>query len=133
MPRPSQAFDSHRGRSHLTAVPNLGQDDPPYERVANGELPPMMFQIRLADGQRYSFSYSDVRQIYRRDAGHMQIELLSLAKTTITLEGRNLDEIVQLLGVGMIRWIRELDPRAPATGERKVEVEEIKVSIQTKK
>ena len=63
----------------------------------------------------------------------MQVELLSLAKTTIALEGRNLDEIVQLLGVGMIRWIRELDPRAPATGERKVEVEEIKVSIQTKK
>ena len=62
MARPSHAFESHRGRSNLRPVPNLGQDDPPYERIVNGDLPPMMFQIRLADGQRYSFCYSDVRR-----------------------------------------------------------------------
>ena len=129
MAQASQAFDNHRGRGHLRSVPNLGQDDPPYEKINNGEMPPMMFQVRLADGQRYSFCYSDIRQIYRRDAGKVQIDLHALARTTIALEGRNLDEIVNLLGLGLVRWIRELDPRAKETAEHSVEITRIEISV----
>lgn len=132
MARPSHAFESHRGRSNLRPVPNLGQDDPPYERIVNGDLPPMMFQIRLADGQRYSFCYSDVRRIYRRDAGRVEIDLLAIAPTTIVISGRNLDEVVHLLGLGVVRWIRELDSRAAASDERKVEITEIEVKTEQK-
>ncbi len=128
MAQASQAFDNHRGRSHLRSVPNLGQDEPPYEKVNNGEMPPMMFQVRMADGQRYSFCYSDVRQIHRRDAGKVQIDLHALARTTINLDGRNLDEIVNLLGLGMVRWIRERDPRAKEASDRSVEITRIEIS-----
>ena len=132
MPRASRAFESTRGPNHLRAVPNLGQDDPPYERINNGELPPMMFQVRLSDGQRYSFSYSDIRQIYRRDAGRVQIDLHALARTTVVLSGRNLDEVVNLLSTGVVKWVRERDPRAAATDEDKVEINSIDVTVDAK-
>lgn len=132
MPRASRAFENSREPSHLRAVPNLGRDDPPYERIKNHELPPMMFQVRLSDGQRYSFSYSDIRQIYRRDAGCVHIDLQALARTTIVLSGRNLDEVVNLLSTGVVKWVRERDPRAAATEEDSVEINSIDVTVEAK-
>ena len=92
----------------------------------------MMFQVRLSDGQRYSFSYSDIRQIYRRDAGCVHIDLQALARTTIVLSGRNLDEVVNLLSTGVVKWVRERDPRAAATEEDSVEINSIDVTVEAK-
>lgn len=130
MPNPRQAFENHGTGPHLRAVPNLGQDDPPYERTKQGDLPPMMFQVRLADGQRFSFCYSDVRQIYRRDAGCVRIDLHALAHTTIVIEGRHLDEIVHCLGMSVLRWMRERDPRAIGGDDTKVEITSIGVTTE---
>ena len=130
MQSPRQIFDNHRAGPNLRSVPNLGQDDPPYERTAAGELPPMMFQVRLTDGQRYSFCYSDVRQIYRRDAGCVRIDLHALAHTTIVIEGRNLDEVVHCLGMSVVKWMRELDPRAAGGDESKPEITAISVTTE---
>ncbi|WP_233215517.1 hypothetical protein [Rhodopirellula bahusiensis] len=130
MPNPRQAFDNHRAGPHLRSVPNLGQDDPPYERTTANELPPMMFQVRLVDGQRFSFCYSDVRQIYRRDAGRVRIDVHALAHTTIVIEGRNLDELVHCLGMPAVKWMRELDPRAPQSKDDQPEITSITVTTQ---
>ena len=62
----------------------------------------------------------------------MEIDLLAIAPTTIVISGRNLDEVVHLLGLGVVRWIRELDSRAAASDERKVEITEIEVKTEQK-
>ncbi|GAB5517189.1 MAG: hypothetical protein Rhob2KO_49140 [Rhodopirellula baltica] len=90
----------------------------------------MMFQVRLVDGQRFSFCYSDVRQIYRRDAGRVRIDLHALAHTTIVIEGRNLDELVHCLGMSVVKWMRELDPRAAQSKDDQPEITLISVTTE---
>lgn len=129
MTRPAQAFADHRGAN----VHNIGQtpapksDELPYGKIRNGELPPMMFQIRLNNGQTISFAYSDVREIRSRDAGFVQIGVFAMSRVMITIEGRNLTELTNLLGMAMIRWISEADPRGEERPETSPEIDCVRV------
>ncbi|QDS92482.1 hypothetical protein FF011L_12250 [Roseimaritima multifibrata] len=124
----NKAFQRQQsGRLH--AVPNLGQEDFPYERIQNGEIPPMMFQLRFSDGRRYSYAYSDVREIYRRDAGHVEIMVLGRTDLLLTFQGRKLDELVNLFGSGKIKWVRERDPRSIAAQDDAIEVDRLTIEV----
>ncbi len=71
----------------------------------------MMLQLRLANGEMLSYSYSDIRQIRVRDAGYVQLFVAGFTQTVITLEGRLLTGLADDIGSGMIRWIEEAEER----------------------
>jgi len=88
-------------------------------------MPPMCFQLRLRDGQRISYPYSDIRSIHCRDAGQIRITLHSVHRLAITITGRHLYELSNLLGMAVVHWIREADPRAESRPEANAEVEQV--------
>ena len=120
----AHAFDRKSGSVPLQAAnePAYSSDDIAYMRTHPGELPPMMLQFRLADGRWTSFSYSDIREIVCRDAGHIQLTVSAMSPLTITIEGRNLRELASMLGIGAVRWVRERDPRSVAKPDEDSEV-----------
>ncbi len=129
MTRPAQAFAENRG-GNVRPIGPVALDDSdvaPYSRVRSGELPPMMFQLRLCNGQSISFAYSDVREIRSRDSGHLQIALIAMTRTLITIEGRHLRELATLMGTAMVRWIEERDERAKERPEESPEIVAIRI------
>lgn len=130
MTRPAQAFAEHRGGNIRPIGGDSPEKDgvsPPYSPVRSGEMPPMMFQIRLCNGQTISFAYSDIREIRSRDAGHVQIGVLAMNRVLITIEGRHLRELANLIGMAKIRWIEEADERAEERPEDSPEIVAIRV------
>lgn len=109
----SQAFDEHRGGSIFETVHNAqaNESKKPWSRAEHGHPPPMMCQLRLKSGERIRFCYSDVRLIRSRDAGHIELAIISMHPLSVTIEGRNLRELDELLGLGLVRWIEEADDR----------------------
>lgn len=140
MTRPAKAFANHTISGQpapsvrtITGSENVGEPaSPPYERVRNGGMPPMMFQLRLSDGQTISFAYSDVREIRSRDAGHIQIAIFALSRMLITIEGRHLRELSNLLGMALVRWMTEADERAAERPETAAEIVKIRVEVLEK-
>jgi len=105
-----RAFDEQS--NVFQGFPQPAQDDKvPWGRMRDGEMPPMMLQLRLNDGTSVSYAYSDLREIRCRDAGYVQLFILGLDRLIITLEGRRLKELANLLSRAMILWIQEADPR----------------------
>ena len=103
MANASRAFDENRGGSIFQTVKTRDQvdeRDPPWSQAEPGHAPPMMCQLRLKSGERLRFSYSDVRLIRSRDAGHIQLAVMSMYSMSITIEGRNLYALEELLGLG---------------------------------
>jgi len=95
------------------AVPNIGQVtsiEPPWRKASPHDPPLMMFQVRFKDGRMISYSYSDLREIRRFDAGHLVIGIYGFEKYEITVKGRNLDEFYTLLAIGKIQYVEELGP-----------------------
>lgn len=89
----------------------------PWQTVRNGEMPPLMFQLRFRDGRITSFAYSDLREIRYRDAGCLQLGLCGMSRLLVTIEGRHLRELVELLGNGLVYWMQEADERDLETPE----------------
>lgn len=110
----SRAFETQR-RESLFNQPSANDPGenikPPWHKVRQGEIPPMMFQIRFRSGEIVSFAYSDLREIRVRNAGHIELGILGMAKIRIIVEGRNLGELAECLGCGLIRWMQEEDDR----------------------
>lgn len=134
MRRAAKAFaeQTHQtsGGVNVRSISGQATDDgdaSPYCRVRNGELPPMMFQIRLADGQSISFAYSDIREIRCRDAGHVQLGIFAMSRVLVTIEGRHLRELSNLLGMAMVRWMEEADKRDMDRPEASPEIVSIRV------
>ena len=97
---------------------------PPWQSIQNGEMPPLMLQFRLRTGETISYAYHDIREIRVRDAGLIQLGLVSMSKLLITIEGRHLRELGELIGTGLVRWVQETD-------DRKVDVPEDQPSIES--
>lgn len=131
MPNAARAFDQHRGGTPARAASDASPIDEsdPFARSMPGELPPMMFQLRLSDGRWLSYAYHDVREIECRDSGHLRMTLATSPKTSITIEGRNLRDLATLLSLASVRWIREADPRAVSRPEEQAEV--IRITIES--
>ncbi|WP_040352844.1 hypothetical protein [Blastopirellula marina] len=128
----ARAFDEQRGGNILRGLPgrreSAEQNNVPWRSVREGEMPPMMFQLRLRDGGTISYPYSDVREIRCRDAGCVQVSVLGMAKMIITLEGRRLRELADLLGRAELLWIEEADPRDVGRPESAPEI--VSISIE---
>ncbi|MCO8122891.1 hypothetical protein NHH03_14175 [Stieleria sp. TO1_6] len=131
MANAARAFEQHRSPSPLSprSIGPVKEDDPPYSRVQANEMPPPMFQLRMSDGRWIALAYHDIRQIDCRDAGHLQISLLSATQVTVTIEGRNLRDLASLFALSVVRWVRERDPRSLPRPEQEAEI--IRISIET--
>ncbi len=115
-------------------VPTIGtvtSIQQPWERVGPHEQPPMMFQVRFTNGRIVSFAYSDLREIRRRDAGHLTIGIYGLEKYQLCIEGRNLDELHTLLGMGKIKSIIEFGVRTFDQPEENACIEKIDIETLT--
>ncbi|QDU98590.1 hypothetical protein [Lignipirellula cremea] len=124
-----RAFDESGG--NIQGFPQAAaprESDLCWARLREGELPPMMFQMRLSDGRLVSYPYSDLREIRCRDAGRVQLFLLGLERLVVTIEGRRLRELANLLSRAMILWIEEADPRDLSKPESVPEI--VKISIE---
>ncbi len=125
-----RAFEQHNRHTPFDPTPARAAEQDvvrAWSKVRNGEIPPMMFQLRFGDGRMISFAYSDIREIHCANAGLVEVFLHSIQKTRVTIEGRHLQELANLLGNAMLRFIRESDQRAPPTLEQVSEVTKILV------
>lgn len=116
MSRVSPVFDSSRREDIFRTVPQPQEQEPlesptPWQRIQGNQMPPMMLQLRLANGEAMAYSYSDIRQIRVRDAGFIQLFVAGFTRVVITLEGRLLQDLAQGIGSGMIQWVQEADDR----------------------
>lgn len=101
-------------KSPAAAVPSITSVttiEPPWQRVGPHEPPLMMFQVCFADGRITSFAYSDLREIQRRDAGHLTVGIYGLQKYHLTIEGRHLDDLHGLLAMAKVKSFTECDRR----------------------
>lgn len=110
----SRAFETQR-RESLFNQPSANDTGagapPPWHKIRPNEIPPMMFQLRLRSGVMHSFAYSDLREIHLLNAGRIELGVLGMAKMQISIDGRNLGELAECLGYGLIRWMQEEDDR----------------------
>lgn len=116
------------------AVPSLlGQEglNAPWKRSSPTEPPPMMFQVHFCDGRVISYSYADLRETRMRDAGYLQLCILGMEKYHLTIEGRNLTELANLLGMGKIKSLEELGPRTFDRPETAPTINSIRIDTLT--
>lgn len=99
----------------------------PWQSVRHGEQPPVMFQLRFRNGAFRSFAYGDLREVYFRDAGHLELGVHGMSRRGIILEGRNLRELAEYLSSGLIYWIEESDERQPDVPETSPWIEQIRI------
>lgn len=92
-------------------IPHQDNHRVPWELIRDDALPPMMFQLRFADGRITSFPYSGVCELHCRDAGRLEVFVQGVAKTAIILEGRHLRELAKQFGLAAVLWLRESDGR----------------------
>jgi len=127
----AKAFAEHRReqiiRPRPQSVPNPSSPLLPWLAVRHGEQPPIMLQLRFRVGSFRSFAYSDLREIYFRDAGHVELGVFGMSPKIITLAGRNLRELAEYLGSGLVYWIEESDPRTLDVPEASPWIDEIRI------
>ena len=128
----ARVFDESNGRNILHRLPKSIQrstvePDCPWQAIREGELPPMMFQLRFRDGHMESYAYSDIREVHCRDSGLVQIYLYSICKKAITFEGRHLRELANLFCIASLRSIHETDVRDIDRPESSPEITSIAV------
>ena len=99
----------------------------PWQAMRHGEHPPVMFQLRFRNGSFRSFAYGDLREVYFRDAGHLELGVHGMSRRGIVLEGRNLRELAEYLSSGLIYWIEESDERQPDVPETSPWIEQIRI------
>lgn len=129
MAKAARAFQEQRDGNVLRGLPgrlpSSNQDRLPWGQIHESELPPMMFQLRRRDGQMTSFPYGCLVEIHLRDAGYVQLFIAGRKNLTVTLEGRHLRELANLLGQASVTWIEEADPRDIGKPESTPEVTSI--------
>lgn len=129
----SRAFDKHTQERRLKPPRQeaLAQDNDrsPWEIVPQGTMPPMMFQLRFNDGSKNSFAYSDLREVFCRDAGLITLTVQAVEKYRIVLEGRHLSSLADLFGLGTVRCLQESDSRSDPKPESAAEITKITVEL----
>ena len=103
----------------------------PWKRVGPNDPPPMMFQVQFCDGRVISYAYSDLRETRLRDAGYLQLCIYGMEKYHLTIEGRNLTELADLIGVGRVKSLVELGPRTFDRDESNPSIDKITVETLT--
>lgn len=108
-----------------------GSSKAPWKRAKSTDPAPLMFQVHFCDGRLVSYSYCDLREIRLLHAGHLQLCLLGMEKLYITLEGRHLTELADLMGTGLIKSFAELGPRNFERSESSPSIDKITVEELT--
>ncbi len=90
-----------------------------------------MFQVQFCSGRIVSYAYSDLREIRFRDAGFLQLCLYGMEKYHITIEGRNLTELANLIGSGKIKSFVELGSRTFERAEESPSIDKITIETLT--
>ena len=103
----------------------------PWKRAHPNDPPLIMFQVQFNNGRIVSYAYSDLREIRLRDAGFLQLCLYGMEKYHITIEGRNLTELANLIGQGRIKSFVELGPRTFEKAEESPSIDKITVEALT--
>ena len=133
MAHAARAFNDNQGTPMIRAVEDttdaVDAEQLPWRRIQDGQMPPMMFQLRMRDGVHESFPYGDIRRIRCRDAGTIQIEMFSSPRTNITIEGRHLRELAVLLSNAMVRWIEESEDRSTDRPEHVPTITRLRVEL----
>ncbi len=112
------------------AVPSLvgeGLLNAPWKRALPTEPPPMMFQVQFKNGRVVSYAYADLRETRLRDAGFLQLCILGMEKYHLTIEGRNLTELANLIGSGKIKSLEELGSRTFDRPESSPSIDSIRI------
>ena len=128
----TRAFDENNGQNILHRLPQslvrvVTEPDAPWQAIRDGELPPMMFQLRFRDGHMESYAYNDIREVHCRDAGLVRVFLYSMTKKAITFEGRHLKELANLFCIASLRSVHEADERDMSRSENSPEITQILV------
>jgi hypothetical protein len=105
--------------------------DPPWKRMQSNESPPVMFQVCFCNGSVNSYAYSDLRETRLRDAGYLQLCIYGMEKYRLTIEGRNLTELANLIGMGRIKSFVELGPRTFERAESAPAIDKITIETLT--
>ena len=133
MAQVSRVFEQSRREAILKTVPGSdisdAQEHVPWHRIQAHEMPPMMLQLRMANGEILSYSYSDIRQIRMRDAGYVQLFVAGFTRVIVTLEGRLLQSLANDIGGGMIHWIQEADERDMDIPENRPSIVSIQIEL----
>lgn len=124
-------FPSNENSQSMPSLTEEGAPTAPWKRSSPTEPPPMMFQVRFCDGRVISYSYADLRETRMRDAGYLQLCILGMEKYHLTIEGRNLTELANLLGMGKIKSFEELGPRTFDRPEAAPTINTIRVDTLT--
>ncbi|WP_430451103.1 hypothetical protein [Rhodopirellula europaea] len=80
---------------------------PPWEPIRPSEVMPFMFRIQLAIGRMTAYAYSDLRTVDCPSPGEVVLSLYALEKIRITISGRHLVELAELLSSGRVRTLRQ--------------------------
>ncbi|MEM1186717.1 MAG: hypothetical protein AAGI53_17165 [Planctomycetota bacterium] len=103
----------------------------PWKRVSPTEPAPLMFQVCFCDGCATSYAYCDLREIRFRDAGFLQLGLLGMEKLVISIAGRNLTELAELIAAGKLKSFTELGPRTFDRPETSPSIDKVTVETLT--
>lgn len=123
-------FPSNENHQHAdSAIATNSQA--PWKRVAPTEPAPLMFQVCFCDGCATSYAYCDLREIRLRDAGFLQLGLLGMEKLVITIAGRNLTELAELIAAGKLKSCTELGPRTFDRPETSPSIDKITIETLT--
>lgn len=107
------------------------ETDTPWRRTSPTEPSPVMFQVRFCHGAATSYAYCDLREVRLRDAGHLQLGLLGMEKLLITIAGRNLTELAELIAAGKLKSFTELGPRTFDRPESSPSIDKVTVETLT--
>lgn len=130
---PSIPFPSNDSSRPAGSIQHLKGAAPkePWLGTKHGEPPPMMLQVKFHDGSILSYAYSDLRETRLRDAGHLVLCIFGMEKYLVTIEGRHLSHLAQLIGIGKIKTLIELGPRTFDRPEEAASIDKITVETLT--
>lgn len=102
---------------------------PPWQYCKASEPPPIMFKVEKHNGHILSYAYCDLRETRLLNAGFLQLGIFGMEKYLITIEGRHLKELADLMGMGRIKSFAELGPRNFHRPEEDASID--KITIET--
>ena len=116
---------------NIASPPSLqaGNASLPWKRTGPGEPPPPMMQFIFHDGRIASYACSDIREMQKRDAGHIELLIYGMEKYRITLQGRHLNDLFDLLQNGRIRSMTEFGPRTFEHPEESPAIDKITIEL----
>lgn len=126
MPFPSKSESALRNKSLANDTAKL-----PWTRVNSSEPPLIMFQLQRNNGNLISYAYCDLRETRLLSPGYLQLLLLGMEKYLITIEGRHLTELANLIGMNKVKLLVETGPQSFEIPETSPAIERITIEELT--